>query len=586
MKTIFGVSILLFFPLLLSAQLQTKAYLLIDDSKIITIDSISHISDSWQDFEENKKYKLGYNRFTNYWLRIIVTNHSNRMIKRFVLIQNPNLDSVEYYFNDTYNLQGDRTYGRNEYIHSPAFLFNIKAHSIDTLYFKIQKSISFIDFQYAIHTENSLLELQHDNFVLIILLGVFLMFSIFNFVLYYVSKDNTYLYYAFYLLLSWVYIGISNGVFKFYIFSHFLYFSELRIYTSFIVFSCFNFFIITYLKLAEVKPKWYSVFLILNGVHGTNIIISIIVYLLAWHNILLVQIVFNYILVYTLFILTIIILFRQIIYKNSESKFALLGFSIIALWVLFYLIEAVFKVQLRITENWLVIVGILQSIAFSFVLAIRYQNTIKLNQKLLLEMIETKDKSIELINEGEKQERKRIASLLHDNFGSRLAAIKLMLISHKTTEAEFEIDKVSKDIRNLSHEILPKSLQEGALSASIKEHIIQLNINPQLLTIELYEFDFPKIIHAPWIIDLFLITQEVISNSIKHANASKISLELYFYETHYIFIFMDNGNGFDVQHNMKSFGLTSLNNRVDKYKGVLQINSNNNGTEIIIQLPA
>jgi two-component system, NarL family, sensor kinase len=70
-------------------------------------------------------------------------------------------------------------------------------------------------------------------------------------------------------------------------------------------------------------------------------------------------------------------------------------------------------------------------------------------------------------------------------------------------------------------------------------------------------------------LNLYRILQELINNTMKHAHASKINIELSQVRTEYIsFIYEDNGNGFSIsQVNRRGMGIRNIRARVEKMNG-------------------
>ena len=85
---------------------------------------------------------------------------------------------------------------------------------------------------------------------------------------------------------------------------------------------------------------------------------------------------------------------------------------------------------------------------------------------------------------------------------------------------------------------------------------------------------------------MYLISLEIINNSIKHGNSDHITIELYSYDDNYQFQFTDDGDGFNELETPKGFGLENIEKRIRNYEGIFEINSvENQGTIIQISIP-
>jgi two-component system, NarL family, sensor kinase len=89
-------------------------------------------------------------------------------------------------------------------------------------------------------------------------------------------------------------------------------------------------------------------------------------------------------------------------------------------------------------------------------------------------------------------------------------------------------------------------------------------------------------------INLYRIIQELISNILKHAKASEVSIQLLKKETYLNIVVEDNGIGFDVNQvkNKKGMGLKNIESRVNSLGGEFNIDSGKGaGTTITINIP-
>ncbi|MNY45836.1 Sensor protein VraS [compost metagenome] len=116
--------------------------------------------------------------------------------------------------------------------------------------------------------------------------------------------------------------------------------------------------------------------------------------------------------------------------------------------------------------------------------------------------------------------------------------------------------------------------------------MLSLNVGLGDAKIDLFSYDFPERLDEVWIYDLYLISLEIINNSLKHGDASSIIIELYGYPDAYVFQYSDDGKGFDLSHVAKGFGLENIEKRVRYYKGDFEINSTpGEGTVVQIIIP-
>jgi len=196
--------------------------------------------------------------------------------------------------------------------------------------------------------------------------------------------------------------------------------------------------------------------------------------------------------------------------------------------------------------------------------------------------------SLESLIEGEEKERFRIAKELHDGVNGDLSAIKhklntLLKLNNTTIkEAVVMIDKSCKQVRAISHNLVPPALENFDLQTAASDYCTNMNMihSPKISFDYLGEELFlPKITE----INIFRIIQELVTNSIKHADATEINVQLSSIENAIQLAVEDNGKGFDTtKKEMEGIGISNVKNRVLFLNGEVDFTSNNKGTSINI----
>lgn len=193
-------------------------------------------------------------------------------------------------------------------------------------------------------------------------------------------------------------------------------------------------------------------------------------------------------------------------------------------------------------------------------------------------------------------ERKRIATDLHDEIGPVLSAVKLQ-INHLEPVEETEqivlqksssqIDFVIQKFRDISYNLLPNTLVRKGLVKAIEEFIYRVK-NDKNLTIH---FTAKTITTMPLEkqVNLFRIVQEIVHNTIKHAKANKLTMQIFEEEGQLILKTTDDGVGFaykEMLQHANGLGLLSLQSRAEVLNGNLQIESSiGKGTHYLLQIP-
>ncbi|MCF6280563.1 MAG: tetratricopeptide repeat protein [Flavobacteriaceae bacterium] len=225
---------------------------------------------------------------------------------------------------------------------------------------------------------------------------------------------------------------------------------------------------------------------------------------------------------------------------------------------------------------------------------IKYQKTIAsqtadLQQQKIIEL-QQKNKLIALnsIIKGEEKERLRIAKELHDGVNGDLSAIKhklntLLDLNNKTIEeAMIMIDKSCEQVRAISHNLVPPALENFDLQTAALDYCTSMNnIHSPKITFNYLgdSVSLPKIIE----INIYRIIQELVTNSIKHAEAQMINVQLSVQENAIQLTVEDDGKGFDISKlEAKGIGISNMKHRVSFLNGEIDFTSNNEGTFVNI----
>ena len=130
---------------------------------------------------------------------------------------------------------------------------------------------------------------------------------------------------------------------------------------------------------------------------------------------------------------------------------------------------------------------------------------------------------------------------------------------------------------------MPSDFESKDFSDIIKEHITYLNENDKII-IEYYIDEKINLFPKPLLISLYRILLELIRNIQKHADATKVTIQLIVHPDGIQLQVEDNGNGM-VETKGNGIGLLSIQSRVQYHKGKLTIDSGKLGTTFIIEIP-
>ncbi|MBK8366789.1 MAG: sensor histidine kinase [Bacteroidetes bacterium] len=220
--------------------------------------------------------------------------------------------------------------------------------------------------------------------------------------------------------------------------------------------------------------------------------------------------------------------------------------------------------------------------------------------KLDSEIAHQKEIRTKAILEAEEKERRRIAQDLHDGVGQLLSAAKLNLsnldskIATQTEEQKLAmqnalslVDDSVKEVRAVSHNMMPNTLIKLGLASAVREFITKLGNAPTLkVDLEIVGLDTRLDNQIETV--LYRVIQEIVNNIIKHAKASQISMQLIRHDTELNIMIEDNGVGFDTNQldNFEGIGLKGIQTRIEFLNGSVHFDSSiGRGTTVIIDIP-
>lgn len=540
-------------------------------------------------FKQDSKVNIGYNKDAAVWCRFIIKNiNTSQSTKTWLCFNNNHIDSLSLYDGRLIKTIGDRTAGKSPFIETLAFEINLQPGEEKLLWVRVKKETSFLDFSYSLEDQVYLESKSSQKTALTsFFIGMVFLLLMINGILFFMTKNRLYGYYIGYSILTVFYTAITTNFAKHVLFPGFRFFSEGRVYTGALWYIALSIFLGYFLKLKENQPVKHKLIIVLGGINFSLILISIS--LLVFYKGFEFRCFF--VLGYMIFLASIVVLFwaalTHLKIEKTQAIYALLAFAPQFVWGACLILKTFEIIPKSLGDNWMLFIGLYEVFLFGYVLSRNYIDIFLKNNELMQQVIFEKESSLRAISEVQLRERRNIANLIHDNVGSKIAHI-IHLFDMKNAElAKQTINELAEDIREISHKILPKALDEGALISSLQSQISSLNAGLTDAKIELFCYDFPDKIDEKWIYDLYLIALEVINNAIKHGNAELITIELYKYPKNYHFQFTDDGLGFDLQKTNKGFGLENIEKRVNYYKGNFEISSaKNEGTIIQINIPS
>jgi PAS domain S-box-containing protein len=185
---------------------------------------------------------------------------------------------------------------------------------------------------------------------------------------------------------------------------------------------------------------------------------------------------------------------------------------------------------------------------------------------------------------AQEHERLLVAEDVHNSLAQSLYGVKLSLnqISldhpHQKHEDDLAIENAKellsnciKECRRISYSLTPSVMEQFGLKAAIEDmcKAVRQKIDFTSHFIGLHD-RLPKILEVA----IYRIAQELTTNVVKHASATKASIKVSFNKDNVLITVADNGIGFDVSKmNPNSIGIRSVENKIHLLKGKMDISS-------------
>jgi len=252
------------------------------------------------------------------------------------------------------------------------------------------------------------------------------------------------------------------------------------------------------------------------------------------------------------------------------------------------------------------ITALLPMAGIVFIIAV---GVVLLNQQFKKNLYRQKLEQEELKNRHQKElltssiqvqehERKRIAQDLHDELGAALSITRMHLMQMEGKQGKADeplltalqnvrhlVETSLANMRRISHELMPPQLETFGLVKTLEAVAAQLNKTGEI-NIEITAVAELPALSWPAKLGLYRINMELINNTLKHAQATAITIALA-YDTEYMICnYSDNGKGLPQKTQGKGLGHKGLAGRVASLGGTFDMgNREEGGYYALIKIP-
>lgn len=206
-------------------------------------------------------------------------------------------------------------------------------------------------------------------------------------------------------------------------------------------------------------------------------------------------------------------------------------------------------------------------------------------------LFEAQEKGLQAVIQATEEERRRIARDLHDGIGQELGSLMLAFdqlqvqVEGSRESLKDRLATSISQVRTLSHQMMPRALELAGLAPALEE-LVQHTFGSTEIDAEYDAFRVPDELDAQVSLVAYRVAQELISNVIRHAEATEVSVQLTANADNLTLTVEDNGRGFVPDPAAPGIGLTNMRTRLQQVNGSLQYESGEGGgTRALVRIP-
>jgi two-component system, NarL family, sensor kinase len=255
------------------------------------------------------------------------------------------------------------------------------------------------------------------------------------------------------------------------------------------------------------------------------------------------------------------------------------------------------KLQKRQSQMWLLLVFFIGLAVIATLLYFRYKE--KQKARFNAQLIEEREAGLKAILTATEAERSRIAKDLHDGVGQQLSGLKMGWqkligdiqfpqpeIARQANALTEVLDETCDEVRSISHRMMPKSLEAFGLIPAFDD-MLRKSLGPTGIAYTFEHFGLDGKRFAPNLeLTLYRVSQELINNIIKHADATVVSIQLMKNSGNLILMVEDNGKGFNFEKAKRGLGIINITSRLNTISGNIDFETQSGaGTHTTVRIP-
>lgn len=581
-----------------SNSFSLKGYLYHFEDKTNALNAQSIQQNSFE-LLNDEKVNVG-NSASNHWVKFKIQSVDSQPISYFIEVINPRINHLNIYeFRGdslTKNIQtGDALKFESRGFPNRNFVcqFSLKPNESATYYIMAEKRYELLNFKVKLWNSSDFEANDRKIYVAWgILFGITLLVLLLNAVVWFATKDLVFAWFMSIILTNAFNIGAASGLSFQYLWYDFPEINSLypQTFSTWLVVLFQLYFMQRFIgQTAENSQVFRYVKFFQRFIIGT-LIVSFVVLILdiipkQFFGIMLILSLFFDFMVIPLAIFSI----KERIKKREKIILFLAAVTLFKSLILFiYLANTALKLfefdSLAVVLCDFLFDLIILSLG---VLYFGFSKFRSQNEELLTTLHQNEQAQSEKIIDALEIERNRIAEDLYDDVGAILSTA-IGYISSVMRKEEIKerypiipearklLERAVENLRNVSHNLMPKNFAQLGLSKSLAETIDKVSQTSDI-QFEYLVIGKEKRLNSSIEIQIFRIASELINNILKNSLAKHATLQLVFNETHLTLIAENNGSGKPIFNNLES--------KVNFINGTLNLDINEEGVTVIVEVP-
>ncbi len=529
-----------------------------------------------------------------WWIYISTKNYSNTYLQ----IINPHINIVQIYTVLANKLQltyesGDYFPFKHRDIKDPDFWYKIPANQNGILIKVDKRGESIIVPIQIVPDQEMPMQLANQKAIYGFFAGWMFFLVMFNLFLWISLKDNIHFFYILYISMSALWLISNWGIAYQYLWPNQIAFTNKSrpIFASLAILFMLELTKRFFTNPSE-KPIYHKWIITLEAL----LLILVLCILFANIPLLKSEVRAIFLTLTNIIWLAGLILVVFYIYKSYKRFKNLAVFFVMAISALLLFSILNILAQFNVQATWVNFINkfgsaigvLIESTILSFGISRRYDFYKQEKDDATLALETEKSLLADKLIQAQEEERSRLARELHDGLGGLLGGIRIGAF-HKLKQAieiqgwlDKQLGEAINDLRNITHNLMPVNLLAKGLVAELEKTVNRWNASNEFII----QLDCSVKTRYPINVEvsIYRIANELLYNAKKHASASTVFISLW--EDHLTnsitLMVEDNGIGFN-PHNAEGLGWKNIRHRVQYLGGKISIDSNKNGSTIIIE---